>query len=451
MRRSLLPLACAALFPMASPVLAQASDDVPRTTTASPSSPTPTAFGSVATTAPITPAPPVPPSPPNPPIGLTLDAALQTALRQNPLLQAYGHELSASEGAIGQAGLPPNPTLDLSAEDTRRATRTTQVMLSQTLELGGQRAARVTLAERDRDLAALTLEAQRAELRAHTIQAFFEVLIAQERVTVAEESLAIATRGTETAVRRVTAGKVSPVEETRARVAESSARIDARLATADLAAALQSLCAAMGVPAGSIARVDGRLESLPSLPDGATLSERIDRSPQLRRAQMEVQRADAAFQLERTRGRPEVTVGIGAQRAPDVGRTQPLISVSMPIPLFDRNQGAQAQAMRRRDAAQAMAQAEAQRLRADVMQAVAQLQARIDEIEALRRDVLPGAQTAHDAARRGFELGKFGFLEVLDAQRTFLQARGQYVLALSQAHRLAADIDRRLGSADARP
>lgn len=166
---------------------------------------------------------------------------------------------------------------------------------------------------------------------------------------------------------------------------------------------------------------------------------------------MEVQRAEAAFNLERARGVPDVTVGLGAQRAPDIGRTQPLISVSIPIPLFDRNQGAQFQALRKRDAAQAMAQAEEQRLRSEVLQAVDQLNARTDEIEALRRDVLPGAQTSYEAARRGFELGKFGFLDVLDAQRTFLQARGQYFTALSQAHRLSAEIDRRLGSADARP
>jgi cobalt-zinc-cadmium efflux system outer membrane protein len=166
---------------------------------------------------------------------------------------------------------------------------------------------------------------------------------------------------------------------------------------------------------------------------------------------MEVQRADAAFQLERARGVPDVSIGIGAQRTPDVGRTQPLISVSIPLPLADRNQGAQRQALRKREAAQALAQAEALRLRAEVLQAADQLAARTEEIEALRQEVLPAAQTAYDAARRGFELGKFGFLDVLDAQRTFLQVRGQYFTALSQAHRLLADMDRRLGTADVRP
>lgn len=380
--------------------------------------------------------------------GLTLTAAVQAALSQNPTLRAFGHELEASDGAIRQAGLIPNPSLTLSAEDTRKDTRTTSMTLSQTLELGGKRSARVALAERERDLAALDLETQRAEVRAATIQAFFEVLTAQERVEVARESLEIAGSGALAVSRRVTAGKVSPVEETRAKVAESAARIELRQAQADLRSALKALIAVMGAAPESVVRVDGSADAIPALPDGAALGDRLERSPALQRARMDVRRAEAAFQLERSRGVPDVTVGIGAQRAPDMGRTQPLISVSIPIPLFDRNQGAQMQAMRKREAAAALAQAEEQRLRAEVLQAVDQLEARTDEVEALRRDVLPGARGAYEAARRGFELGKFGFLDVLDAQRTWLQARGQYVNALSQAHRLAADIDRRLGAAD---
>jgi cobalt-zinc-cadmium efflux system outer membrane protein len=68
------------------------------------------------------------------------------------------------------------------------------------------------------------------------------------------------------------------------------------------------------------------------------------------------------------------------------------------------------EALRRRDAAQATAQAEELRLRSEVLQMADLLQARKDEVEALRREVLPGAQSAYEAAKTGFELGKFSFL-----------------------------------------
>lgn len=79
-----------------------------------------------------------------------------------------------------------------------------------------------------------------------------------------------------------------------------------------------------------------------------------------------------------------------------------------------------------------------------MLQAADQLRARRSEIEALQREVLPGAASAFEAAARGYELGKFGFLDVLDAQRTLLQARAQYLRALSEAHRASADLNRRL-------
>ena len=62
-----------------------------------------------------------------------------------------------------------------------------------------------------------------------------------------------------------------------------------------------------------------------------------------------------------------------------------------------------------------------------------------------QRDVLPGAKSAYDAATVGFENGKFNFLEVLDAQRTYFAAKSQYLKALAEAHRTSADIDRVLG------
>jgi cobalt-zinc-cadmium efflux system outer membrane protein len=290
-----------------------------------------------------------------------------------------------------------------------------------------------------------------AELRAVTTQAFFEALIAQERVRVAEESLKIVASGTAATARRVTAGKISPTEETRARVAEANVRIELRQAQADRLAALRSLALVMGSPANSIDQLDGRPETLPIPQGNEAINDRLMKSPVLRRAQGEVRRAQAAYELERARRIPDVTVSLGAVRSQDFGRDQPIIGLSIPLPFFDRNQGAQLQALRRLDAAQVQAEAEEARLRSEVLKAADQLQARSSEVQALQQEVLPGAQSAYEAASRGFELGKFGFLDVLDAQRTWLLARTQYLNALGEAHRASAELERRLGSANDRP
>lgn len=341
--------------------------------------------------------------------------------------------------------------LGVEQEDLKTGSRVTTMQLSQTLETGGKRAARVELAQRGKDIATLDLATRRADVRATAIQAFFDALTAQERVKVAEESLRIAGSGVDAAVRRVTAGKVSPTEETRARVAASTARIELRQAQAESSAALRALAATMGVPDGAVRQLDGSADMLPPAPSAPEIMARLPDAPAVRRALLEVQRAEAGYVLARATGVPDVTVGVGARRAQDLGRTQAVFSVSVPLPFFDRNQGAQLEALRRRDAAQAAAQAEELRLRSEVLQMADLLEARRDEVQALRREVLPGAQSAYEAARTGFELGKFSFMEALDAQRTWLQVRAQYFAAVAQVHRMAAEIDRQLGTTTDRP
>lgn len=122
-----------------------------------------------------------------------------------------------------------------------------------------------------------------------------------------------------------------------------------------------------------------------------------------------------------------------------------MLVLSVPIPVFDTNRGAELEALRRQDKARYEAEAGALRLRSEVAQAHERLKAAVEEAEAVQQEVLPGAQVAYDAAAKGFELGKFSFLDVLDAQRTLLEARARHLRATADAHRAAAELDRLLG------
>jgi cobalt-zinc-cadmium efflux system outer membrane protein len=115
--------------------------------------------------------------------------------------------------------------------------------------------------------------------------------------------------------------------------------------------------------------------------------------------------------------------------------------------LFNRNQGSVQEALARTDQARDELAAVETRLSSDLAQAYQRLAAASAEAALTRRDILPGAQSAYEAASKGFSFGKFNFLDVLDAQRTLLQARSQYLRVLTDAHRAAADIERILGQA----
>ncbi|WP_376784843.1 TolC family protein, partial [Pseudomonas nitroreducens] len=109
-----------------------------------------------------------------------IEEALQAAANGNPELAASAREIGIAQGLREQAGLLRNPTLSWEQEGTESRNRTTTVGISQPLELGGKRGARVELAERGQAVAALSLEARRNQLRGEVIAAFFTALRAQE-------------------------------------------------------------------------------------------------------------------------------------------------------------------------------------------------------------------------------------------------------------------------------
>lgn len=364
---------------------------------------------------------------------LTLDTALQNAFANNPELAAARWEIDIAEGGRQQAGLIPNPVVSWDAEDTRRDSRTTTIKLSQTLELGGKRWARVDVATRAQDAAALTLEQRRNGLRADVIDSYYAALRAQERLDLAQRSLALAERGLIVANGRVSAGKSSPVEATRAQVQLSEIRLELNRAQIGLTDAYRRLAASTGSATPDFQAVASQRESTPVLPPAALLLARLEQTAELRLAELQVLQNDASVGLEKAQRIPDLDVSIGSQYDASVRERVNVVGVSMPIPLFNRNQGNVLAASRRADQARDLRNAAELRLRTETRQALDLWQTANTEVRAFNQQILPAAQNAVDSATRGFEMGKFNFLDVLDAQRTLIAARTQYLTATAQA------------------
>jgi len=376
---------------------------------------------------------------------LTLDAALQTAFANNPDLAAAQWEIGIAEGARQQAGLIPNPVASWDAEDTRRSTRTTTVKLSQTLELGGKRSARIDVASRAQDAAALTLAQRRNALRADVIDNYYGALRAQERLDLAQRSMNVAERGLAVANGRVTAGKTSPVEATRAQVQLSEMRLELNRAQIGLTDAYRRLATSTGSAVTDFQAVAGQNQLTPALPPVAHLLARLEQTAELRLAELSILQNEASVGLEKAQRIPDLDVSIGSQYDASARERVNVVGVSMPIPLFNRNQGNVLAATRRADQARDLRNAAELRLRSETRQALDLWQTANTEVRAFNQQILPAAQSAVDSATRGFEMGKFSFLDVLDAQRTLIAARTQYLTATAQATEAWVRIERIYG------
>ncbi|MBO1248400.1 TolC family protein [Comamonas denitrificans] len=377
---------------------------------------------------------------------LSLAKAIELALEGNPEVAAAKRQWEATEGQVLQGRSRPNPELAYSLEDTRSKTRTQSWQLNLPVELGGKRAARTKAAEKTREQAQAQLAELQATVRANVAAAYFDVLTAQERLVLARDSAALAKSSTDTVSKRVAAGKVSPVEESKARVAEAGVRVELAQAASEQRNALSRLFALLGRIDAPYTVLDGKAENLPSVPSLADLQPLISSAPGVVLARIEVDRRKALTALEQSKRVPDVTVSVGMQRSNETQRNVLLFGVSVPLPIFDRNQGNLLEALKLEDKARDELQAASVRLHSEVAQGQERLSTITAEVQSLQQDVLPGAKSAYDAATIGFENGKFNFLEVLDAQRTYFTAKSQYLKALGEAHRAAADIDRLLGA-----
>ncbi|WP_049006837.1 TolC family protein, partial [Burkholderia cenocepacia] len=389
-----------------------------------------------------------PPSDALPASSLTLADALAVAARNNPALRGARADVDASAGALMQAGARPNPEVSFLQEGFSRAERTSTALINQTIELGGKRRARLDVASYGRESASASLDEQGAVVRADVIAAFYGLLAAQRQLQVTEESAAIAARSADLAARRAQAGKVSPVEATKAQVAAAGVQIEVVTARGRVDVAREKLNAVMGEARNDPLAVLGDLEAVPSVEPLSALTARLDDAPLARIARAEMLRSNAAVSLERARRIPDVTVSAGVKRVTTGGvpDNQAVVGVSIPIPLFNTNKGALLEATHKAERANADLDRERTRLRLELTQAYANFEAAEQEAQRLKSDILPAARVALDAMSRGYELGKFSFLDVLDAQRTLFQGQSQYVRALADAHTARADIGRLVGT-----
>jgi outer membrane protein, heavy metal efflux system len=384
---------------------------------------------------------------------LTLRDVIHLMLQNNPELASFSKEVHALEGIKIQAGKYQNPELAVESEDinanTRpntRAAQFTTIRFSQLIELGGKRSARINAASIGQELADKNYESKRLELIARVANVFTRVLAGQERLQLAEKSLQLANKVVNSVTKRVEAGKAPPIEETKARVAFSTTSIELEQTRRELRGTRKQLSLLWGNPSPQFERVLGDLESRVEIPSFEVLEQRLDKNPITLHSIKNIEQHKALLEIEKLRRIPDITIGAGVRRYTQVDETTAIVNVSMPIPLFDLNQGNMQAANQRMGKAIDEQAATDLRLRSELTRAYEALLAAQNEIKVLHNEILPGAKSSFDIANKGYELGRFSFLEMLDAQRTLFQNQILYIRALSNYHLLVNEIERLIAS-----
>ncbi len=371
---------------------------------------------------------------------LTLDAAVDLARRSSPSVAAATAAIDAAAAARRAAGLRPNPTVAVDVENIggSRAydlveTPKQTASLAYPLELGGKRSARIGLAEAQGVRAAIDRVGVDADLRLAVPQAYTDALAADRRLVSAREQARIAADGFRAAQVRVQAGRASPLEESRAGMLRANADLMVGRAERLAGAARATLALLIGQP--SI----GPLDTAWFDRIGGSVAGRRSSPLTVAAARADVAIATAQERLTRSQRIPDVTV---------VGSTAAVLGLSVPLPLMNSGSAAIAQASAERARAEALARAADLDASKAAIAAEAERDNAAEAAQAANGPTLATAQEAARIARVGYREGKFGQLDLIDAERALAETRMAAIDALAAYHDAQARLDRLTTSYD---
>lgn len=376
----------------------------------------------------------------------TLDQALELAGASSPSLDVASASIRSADAARKVAGLRPNPSIVTQTENVAGSGQYRGVRSAETtaglelpIELGGKRSARIAVADARGQRAAIAAAVTMANLRLAVTQSYVEAVAAERRLATAREQARLAGEGLRAARVRVQAGRASPIEEQRAELVRINAEAAVEQATRTLEVARGNLARRIGQPIGGTLdlawfdRIAG-YGPTQSVEPGNTLA--------MAAAQADVATADAQVRLARSQRVPDITLSASARRLAATNDTAAVFGVSIPFPVFNNGSAAIAQARAERDQSDAQGRV----IALETAQAIAEAEAEVANAATTARTAsgpaLVAAQESARIARIGYREGKFGQLDLLDAERTLSQTRSAAIDALAAYHDALARRDR---------
>ncbi len=378
----------------------------------------------------------------------TLGDALNVALNQSPRLKAYGSGVAAAQGESKQAGAWQNPEVGYALENfgggaayKAISPRQHSYTASQLVEVGGKISARKDVAGKGVDIARLDYRSTALDVIRDVTIAYMQLVTAQENIRLAREQRELAQDVLKSVGVRVDAAASPLIQKSRAQVELSTASIALDTAIRECDIARATLVAVMGGAANEITIDSSALFDVSKPKDLPAEGELIS-TPDLQRLGTALEQSKARLDLEKANAIPDPRFTVGVIDLPSANDKAFVAGVSLPIPVFNANRGNIEKA--RNDIARVEQENKDKTLllSASLTQARQQMDNAYLRAQTLKKEVLPSAQQAFKLAREGYGLGRFPYLEVLDAQRSLFGVKQQHIVALKDYHIAKAQVER---------
>ena len=382
---------------------------------------------------------------------LTLDWALDASINNHPSLGATWHEIQARKGQAQQAALPANPTLfgeieefggsgDYSGSDAMSS----RLGISQEFQLGGKINKRVREAEAAIRIADFEHQIELVAIKAQVEKRFFEVFALQELLGLQEEQVVLIRKAHDVVVKRVKVGDTSSLDLAKSQVELAMAEVEIEQTRRELEAAKYVLASSWGAQFPHFSTISAQYKPIPNYTE-QELKEAIKQSPAWYLMEAQWAGADAYLNLAVAERSPDLELAGGIQNFNDTNDHAFFLGLSIPLPLFNRNQGGIAEAKALSRKVHYESEAELLALYTELQEAWQSLSSSRKAVQSLESRVLPVAQNAYESINKAYKAGELDILSLLDAQRTWVETRRTHLIMLQELERSRIEIERIIG------
>ncbi len=380
---------------------------------------------------------------------LTLRDAIARVMEVNPTLIGQKFALTAADARRDQAALRPAIEVGLETEDIFGTDRLSTfkdaqvtLQLSTLLELGGKRGKRIGTAERERDLLLTELDAEKLDTVAEVARRFIRVVAAQREVSLAMQSMELATNTRKVVGQRVSTGRGAAVEDRNAEIALTRAEIEKSRAESGVLQVWQSLTAMWGGSSVGTMEAAAELFTLPQLEPLTTLDAMLQQNPNLVRFASERRVEEAKLRLTESQATPDITVGAGVRRLQTDRSNAFVLSFSMPLGTGSRSAPYTAEARSKLQQVEYRERAAQAELKATLYALHQEATQRGIELAVLREKAVPLAEGARELTQSGFNAGRFSLLELLNSQQQLIELQRSAIDTAVAYHNAVIEIER---------
>ncbi len=359
---------------------------------------------------------------------------LSLVKKGNPELSLFNMDLAKNKLETIMASRSPNPEFEIEIENIGGSGESgafdsaeVKLVLGQEIERGGKRLYRIREAELLEKLTRFQQQLRLREIEGLAIEKFVEAFFSQESFVMNEKLLAWAQKVRQVVLEKVDSGKVSALELSKTDVEISKIRINMASKKRDLQNLRLELAELFGKAKFPEAKLVANTSIRQGLPEYDLLKKSITKHPSWFLSKMEIEYYKTLQRKNRSESVPNITLAGGMTYDRGSEDKTWMVAVSMPLQINDNKQDAVKIARINKEKSLLKAEAKLLDLNNRLSVGFLNLKTAYEKLSIFQNEVLPAAKTSFEGARLGYERGKLGLLEVLDAQRSLAEVQELHI------------------------